>query len=104
MRKLKGTVISNKMAHTLVVRVDTLKRHSKYQKFYRTSKKFKAHIADALDGEKGGYHIGDIVIMVETRPLSKDKRWRVIELVKRSSEQEDGGEVEAPHAQDISKA
>ena len=79
MRKLKGTVISNKMTHTLVVRVDTLKRHRKYQKFYRTSKKYKAHI----EGEKGEYRIGDIVMMVETRPFSKDKRWRVIELVKK---------------------
>ena len=89
MRKLKGTVISNKMFHTLVVRVDTLKRHPKYQKFYRTSKKFKAH------DELGEYRIGDTVMMVETRPISKDKRWRVIELVKRSSEQQtDDAEVD----------
>ena len=77
MRKLKGTVISNKMTHTLVVRVDTLKRHPKYQKFYRTSKKFKAH------DESGAYRVGDVVTMVETRPISKDKRWRVTELVRR---------------------
>lgn len=83
MRKLKGTVISNKMTKTVVVRVDTLKRHPKYQKFYRTSMKFKAH------DEKGEYQVGDIVIMMETRPLSKDKRWRVIELVKRKAGEED---------------
>lgn len=81
MRKIKGTVISNKMTKTLVVRVDTLKKHPKYQKFYRTSKKFKAH------DEKGEYRVGDIIIMVETRPLSKDKRWEAVELVKRADEQ-----------------
>ncbi len=69
------------MTKTLVVRVDTLKKHPKYQKFYRTSKKFKAH------DEKGEYRVGDIVMMVETRPLSKDKRWEAVELVKRSHEQ-----------------
>jgi len=78
MRKLKGTVISNKMTKTLVVRVDMLKRHPKYQKFYRVSKKFKAH------DEKGEYRVGDVVILVETRPFSREKRWRVSELVKRS--------------------
>ena len=65
------------MQKTLVVRVDTLKRHPKYQKFYRTSKKFKAH------DESGEYRVGDVVTLVETRPISKDKRWRVTELVKR---------------------
>ena len=83
MRKIKGTVISNKMTKTLVVRVDTLKKHPKYQKFYRTSKKFKAH------DEKGEYRVGDIVMMTETRPLSKDKRWEVVELVKRPEQAEE---------------
>lgn len=77
MRKLKGTVISNKMTKTLVVRVDMLKRHPKYQKFYRVSKKFKAH------DEKGEYRVEDVVIIVETRPFSREKRWCVLELVKR---------------------
>lgn len=87
MRKLKGTVISDKMTKTVVVRVDTLKRHPKYQKFYRVSKRFKAH------DEKSEYHAGDIVIITETRPISKDKRWRVQELVKRSVEREGEREV-----------
>ena len=65
------------MTKTLVVRVDILKRHPKYHKFYRVSKKFKAH------DEKGEYRTGDDVIIIETRPLSRDKRWRVLELVKR---------------------
>ena len=88
MRKLKGTVISNKMTKTLVVRVDTLKQHPKYQKFYRTSKKFKVH------DEKGEYRPGDIVMIVEMRPMSKEKRWNAAGLVKRSSENEGGATEE----------
>ncbi len=78
------------MTKTLVVRVDTLKRHPKYHKFYRVSKKFKAHAES-----NGDYRIGDIVIMAETRPLSKDKRWRVTELVRRAGGQADEDEEEA---------
>ena len=83
------------MQKTLVVRVDTLKRHPKYQKFYRTSKKFKVH------DESGEYRMGDIVILVETRPISKDKRWRVTELVRRPTgeQQEDDVAVSAQNAQ-----
>ena len=80
------------MARTLVVRVDTLKRHPKYRKFYRTSKKFKAHT------EGDDYRVGDIVMLVETRPISKDKRWRVTELVKRAAaaQESDAAEAEVP--------
>lgn len=77
MRKLIGTVISNKMMKTIVVRVDALKKHSKYKKYYRTSKKFKAH------DEKGEYKVGDCVVIQEARPLSREKRWKVAELIKR---------------------
>lgn len=84
MRKLKGTIVSNKMVKTVVVRVDRLKKHPKYQKYYRLSQKFKAH------DEKGEYGIGDQVIIQETRPLSKEKRWKVVELVKRPSADEVG--------------
>ena len=80
MRKLKGTVISNKMTKTLVIRVDTFTQHPKYRKFYRTGKKFKVH------DEQGEYRVGDILVIGETRPLSKDKRWRVLELIKRPGE------------------
>ena len=83
MRKLKGTVISNKMTKTLVVRVDILKQHPKYKKFYRTSKKFKVH------DEKGEYRPGDIIMIGETRPRSRDKRWNVVELLKRSAGHEE---------------
>ncbi|MBI2640766.1 MAG: 30S ribosomal protein S17 [Candidatus Sungbacteria bacterium] len=77
MRRLKGTVVSNKMAKTVVVRVDRLKKQPKYQKYYRVSAKFKAH------DEKGEYKVDDIVMIQETRPLSRDKKWKVTELVKR---------------------
>lgn len=71
-RKFKGEVVSDKMAKTIVVRVDHFKMHPSYGKKYRVSKKYKVH------DEKGQYHLGDVVDFVECRPLSKDKRWRVI--------------------------
>src|SRR3989338_1731577 len=77
MRKLKGTIVSDKMKKTVVVKVCALKQHKKYLKYYRASQKFKAH------DEKGEYKTGDEVVIQESRPLSKDKRWRVVELVKR---------------------
>jgi small subunit ribosomal protein S17 len=88
MRTLKGIVVSDKMSKTVVVRVDGLKKHPKYQKYYRVSKKLKAH----ADG--AGYRIGDTVVIQETRPLSKDKRWRVAEAVKKAA----GGDEEINEA------
>ena len=78
MRILNAVVISHKMSKTAVVRVDTLKKHARYGKYYGVSRKFKAH------DEKDEYRIGDTVVIQETRPLSKEKRWRVVELIKRS--------------------
>ena len=80
MRKLKGIVVSNKMQKTVVVRIDSLKKHPKYEKYYRTSRKFKAHAAE------GAYSIGDVVAIRETRPLSKEKRWEVVELLKKGAQ------------------
>jgi len=71
-REFQGTVVSDKMAKTIVVRVDRLKTNPKYNKQYRQSRKFKVH------DEKKEYKVGDVVRFIETRPLSKDKRWRVI--------------------------
>ena len=68
------------MPKTVAVRVDSMKRHPKYRKYYRASKKFKAH------ADTGEYRIGDLVLIQETRPLSKEKRWRVTGLVKRASD------------------
>lgn len=86
MRKLQGTVVSNKMQKTVVVRVNRLKKHPKYQKYYRVSKKFKVH------DEKGEYQTGDRVVIEETRPVSKEKRWRVIKLVKHGADVNSQGE------------
>jgi small subunit ribosomal protein S17 len=72
MRIKKGTVTSDKMDKTVVVTVHTYKRHSKYKKMFRTSSKFYA------DDPDNKCKVGDTVSIVETRPLSKTKRWRVL--------------------------
>lgn len=73
-RQLTGTIVSNKMPKTVVVRVERLKEHPKYKKRYKVSKKYKAHT-------EGEYQIGDRVIIEECRPISKQKRWQVIKKV-----------------------
>jgi len=76
-RKLKsGVVVSDKMEKTIVVRVDTLVPHPKYKKVYTKSAKFHAH------DEKGEAKIGDEVTIMETKPLSKTKRWRLVSVNK----------------------
>ncbi len=72
MRRLKGIVVSDKMQKTRVVAVTRLKKHPRYHKYYKVTKKFKAH------DEKNEYKVGDKVIIQETRPLSKEKRWIII--------------------------
>ena len=71
----EGLVVSDKMDKTVVVRVDILKPHPKYKKMMRRSIRLHAH------DEAGSAKAGDIVRLVETRPLSKTKRWRVAEIV-----------------------
>ncbi len=75
-KKFQGTVISEKMDKTIVVKVDRIKMHSLYKKRYTTSKKYKVH------DPKGEAKIEDKVIFEECRPLSKYKRWRLIEIQK----------------------
>ena len=74
-----GTVVSDKMQKTIVVRVDTKVRHPLYGKIIKTSKKFKAH------DENNEAKAGDRVVIIETRPLSRDKRWRLLEIVEKAS-------------------
>ena len=74
-RKLKGTVVSDKMNKTRIVAIEKLKKHPRYQKFYKVTARFKAH------DEKNEYKTGDNVIIEETRPMSKDKRWRILNKV-----------------------
>lgn len=73
-----GTVASDKMQKTVVVRVDRLIRHQKYRRYVRRTSKFLAH--DEL-----GATVGDKVRIVETRPLSARKRWRVVEIVQKAA-------------------
>ena len=72
-----GTVVSDKMDKTVVVMVESLRRHPLYKKVVRHTSKFKVH------DEANTCKTGDVVKIVETRPLSKDKRWRVVEVVGR---------------------
>jgi len=76
----KGVVVSDKMDKTVVVKVQNLKLHPRYQKFIKRSKSFKAH------DENNDCKMGDVVEIVETRPLSKDKNWRVVKILERSIE------------------
>lgn len=74
-RKLRGTVVSDKMDKTVVVAVSTLKEHPLYKKKYKTTARFKAHDAD------NAYKVGDLVEIVETRPISRDKHFVVSKVV-----------------------
>jgi small subunit ribosomal protein S17 len=78
-RKVRtGRVVSDKMDKTVVVAVETLVRHPLYQRTIRRTKKFKAH------DEENACRVGDKVRIMETRPLSKEKRWRVVEILERA--------------------
>ena len=70
-----GRVVSNKMDKTIVVLVETSKKHPLYRKVMKTTYKLKAHDEENIAG------VGDIVEVMETRPLSKDKRWRLVSIV-----------------------
>lgn len=75
-RQLTGIVVSDKMAKTRVVEILRLKKHPRYDKYIKVSNRFKAH------DENNEYKTGDTVLMEETRPLSRDKRWKIVKLVK----------------------
>ncbi|NJN66411.1 MAG: 30S ribosomal protein S17 [Chloroflexaceae bacterium] len=75
-----GRVVSNKMEKTVVVAVDYLKPHPLYRKIIRRTSKFHAH------DEENTCQVGDMVRIEESRPLSKTKRWRVLEVVQRFEE------------------
>lgn len=79
LRKEKiGTVTSNKMEKTIVVAVERKVKHPKYKKFVKRTSKFMAH------DEKNECNIGDVVRIMETRPLSKSKCWRLVEIVEKA--------------------
>ena len=72
-----GTVVSNKMQKTVVVAVENLVKHGMYQKYIKRTSKFLAHANDPVN-------VGDRVVIEETRPLSKRKRWNVREIIERA--------------------
>ncbi|MDD4761807.1 MAG: 30S ribosomal protein S17 [Candidatus Pacebacteria bacterium] len=75
-RKLSGKIISDKMDKTRVVLIERLKKHPKYKKYFRVSSKLKAH------DEKNEYKTGDFVLLEESRPISREKKWTIIEKKK----------------------
>ncbi|HEX6474442.1 MAG TPA: 30S ribosomal protein S17 [Candidatus Limnocylindria bacterium] len=81
-RTKTGRVVSDKMDKTVVVSVERLQRHPIYKRVVRLSSKFKAH------DEENSAHVGDTVRIEESRPLSRAKRWKVVEIVARGSHEE----------------
>ncbi|MDI3519771.1 MAG: small subunit ribosomal protein [Caldanaerobacter sp.] len=78
-RKVRiGTVVSNKMQKTIVVAVEDKFRHPLYGKIAKRTKKYKVH------DENNICNVGDVVKIMETRPLSKEKRWRLVEVIKKA--------------------
>ncbi len=77
-----GTVVSNKMQKTVVVTVERMVRHPMFKKYYRRRSRFKAH------DEKNQCKVGDQVEIVESRPLSKNKRWSVRSILKKAEQAE----------------
>ena len=73
-----GKVVSDKMEKTVVVAVEDIESHALYKKAVKKTARFKAH------DENNDAHIGDVVQIMETRPLSKDKRWRIVKIVERA--------------------
>ena len=76
---LRGTVVSDKMDKTVTVEITTQKKHSLYSKSVKYSKKYKAH--DELNEAK----MGDLVLIMETRPLSATKRFRLVEIIEKAA-------------------
>lgn len=72
MKRLKGIVVSDKMDKTVVVEVSHLKKHAKYERRFKISKRYKAHNPENV------HKSGEVVIIEECRPISKDKRWKVL--------------------------
>jgi small subunit ribosomal protein S17 len=81
-KTMVGEVVSNKMTKTVSVRVDRLTRHTKFKRYVRRSRTFMAH------DETGACQIGDRVKIIESRPLSRHKRWRVMTILARPESQE----------------
>ncbi|MFN7684947.1 MAG: 30S ribosomal protein S17 [Oligoflexia bacterium] len=79
-KEVVGTVVSDKMQKTIVVKVDRRVRHPLYKKYVTRSRRFKAH------DEQNTAKAGDLVRIIESRPLSRDKRWALKEIVRRAAQ------------------
>lgn len=77
-KRLEGTVVSDKMDKTVVVEVETLQRHPIYGKVIRRSKKYHAH------DEANTCQVGDRVSIIESRPISRTKRWAIVSIIERA--------------------
>ena len=77
-RTIKGVVVSNKMDKTIVVKAERLVKHSVFHKYVRRHTKYKAH------DEQNLCKLGDTVLIIEARPLSKEKRWRMLEIMEKA--------------------
>jgi len=77
-RTIKGVVVSNKMDKTIVVKAERLVKHPVFHKYVRKHLKYKAH------DEKNQSKLGDTVLIIESRPLSKEKRWRMLEILNKA--------------------
>lgn len=85
-KRLVGIVVGNKMDKTAAVLVNRLKRHRTYKKYLKSQTKYMVH------DPENRCMVGDRVRIIETRPISKKKRWQVLEVLERSAMQESGGE------------
>ena len=77
-RTIKGVVVSDKMDKTIVVKAERLVKHPVFHKYVRRHDKYKAH------DEQNQCKMGDTVLIIEARPMSKDKRWRMLEILERA--------------------
>ncbi len=77
-KTIQGVVVSDKMDKTITVLVTSKKKHPLYKKYVTVTKKYKAH------DEKQEAHVGDTVVIIETRPISKDKHFRLLSIVERA--------------------
>jgi small subunit ribosomal protein S17 len=78
-KEMEAVVVSNKMQKTVVVAIKKLVRHATFQKYYTITKKYKAH------DEKSECSVGDKVVIRESRPLSKEKRWVVVKILEKAA-------------------
>lgn len=101
-KEYTATVISSKMQKTIIAKVTNMSKHPKYGRILKTFNKFKVH------DEKNEAHPGDLIRIEETRPMSKDKRWRLVEIIKKARSphieiKDDAAQVKKAPAEPVDK-